>query len=460
MSAATGGPTIDRSEGDVNLSPARKAWQRGHITDAKTQALLEADAEVFLHQSLSTPVLNALESCDGIYITDTQGRRYMDFHGNSVHQVGFGNAAVADAVAAQIEQLSFCTRRYTCQTAVDLARRLVDLAPGDLSRVLLCPGGTSAVGMALKLARKATGRYKTISMWESFHGASLDSISVGGEAIFRGGIGPLMPGAAHAPPCDEYRCLWNCHARGGCDLSCAAYVEYMLETEGDVAAVIAEPMRWTPYIPPKAYWERIRAACDKHGALLIFDEIPNSLGRTGRVFTCEDYVVPDILVLGKGLGGGVMPLAAIVAREYLNEYGKEIALGHYTHEKSPVACAAALATLDYIEEHDLCANALAVGDAALARLRAMRDKYALIGDVRGRGLLIGVELIEDAAERTRALDAAERIMYGCLSRGLSFKLTMGNIVTLAPPLTITEEEMHAALDILEECIVAETEEMM
>lgn len=448
---------VDRSEGDVNLSPARAAWQAEHITDAKTQHLLDEDAKYFLHQSLSTPVLNALQSAEGIYITDTQGRRYMDFHGNSVHQVGFGNEAVVDAIAAQLKALPFCTRRYTCEPAVALAKRLVELAPGDLSRVLFCPGGTGAVGMALKLARRATGRFKTISMWESFHGASLDAISVGGEAVFRGGIGPLMPGAEHAPPCDAYRCMWKCRERGdgNCDLSCADYVEYMLETEGDVAAVIAEPMRWTPYIPPKAYWERIRAACDKHGALLIFDEIPNSLGRTGRMFTCEDYCVPDILVLGKGLGGGVVPLAAMVAREHLNECARTIALGHYTHEKSPVACAAALATLDYIEDEGLCEHALAVGERALARLRAMQAAHPLIGDVRGRGLLIGVELVEDRATRARAIDAAEGVLYGALSKGLSFKLTMGNIVTLAPPLTVTHEEMDAALDIVEECIAAE-----
>ena len=338
----------DRSEGDINITPRRKEWQAANL-DAETLALLNEDARYFLHQSLSTPCLNVLRACDGIYIEDLQGRRYMDFHGNNVHQVGFNNPKVSAAIKSQIEELSFCTRRYTNHVAVDLAKKLADIAPGDLNKVLLCPGGTSALGIALKLARVATGRHKTISMWDSFHGASLDAVSIGGESLFRQEIGPLLPGTEHVPPPDEYRCLWDCHLRGGCDLKCARYIEYVLEKEGDIAAVIAEPVRGTSYIPRPDYWQTIRRACDRYGALLIFDEIPHALGRTGKMFTCENFeVVPDILVIGKGLGGGIVPLAAVIARESL-DIAANRALGHYTHEKSPVACAAALATIGYIE---------------------------------------------------------------------------------------------------------------
>ena len=332
---------LHRSEGDINISPRRKQWQDDNL-DAETKALLAEDAKYFLKQSLSTPCLNALRACDGIWIEDLQGRRYMDFHGNNVHQVGFANPAVIAAIKEQLDRLPFCTRRYTNQVAVDLARKLAEIAPGDLNKVLLCPGGAEAIGMALKLARIATGRHKTISMWDSFHGASLDAISIGGEATFRQDIGPLLPGTEHVPPPDEYRCIYECRDRGGCDMMCARYVEYVLEKEGDIAAVIAEPIRSTPYIPKAEYWQIIRKACDRHGALLIFDEIPHALGRTGRMFTCENFnVVPDMLVIGKGLGGGVLPLAALIAREGL-DVAQDRALGHYTHEKSPVACAAAL----------------------------------------------------------------------------------------------------------------------
>jgi 4-aminobutyrate aminotransferase len=446
-------PARLRSEGDLNISPRRRQWQAAAL-DAETHALLEEDARYFLHQSLSTPCLNGMRACAGLYIEDLQGRRYMDFHGNYVHQVGFANPAVIAAIKAQLDDLSFCTRRYTNRTAVALARKLAALAPGDLNKVLFCPGGAGAIGMALKLARAATGRHKTISMWDSFHGASLDAISVGGEEIFRGGIGPLLPGAEHVPPPEPYRCVWDCGRRGGCDLKCADYIAYVLEKEGDVAAVIAETVRSTPVVPSPDYWPAVRRACDRHGALLILDEIPTALGRTGSMFACEQYgIVPDILVIGKGLGGGVLPLAALIARARLEVAGDR-ALGHYTHEKNPVACAAALATLEYIESRGLLAHARDLGRYALDRMRAMMNRHPLIGDVRGVGLLLGMELVTDRGTRVRATDEAEAVMYDALSRGLSFKLTMGNIITLVPPLTITREEMDEALGILDASLAA------
>ena len=444
-------PRLHKSEGDINISPRREKWQNENI-DAESQTLLDEDKRYFLKQSLSTPCLNTMRSCEGIYIEDMQGRRYMDFHGNNVHQVGFANPDVIRAIKDQLDDLPFCTRRYTNRVAVDLAKKLADIAPGKLNKSLFCPGGAEAVGMAVKLARVATGRHKTISMWDSFHGATLDAISIGGEAIFRQDMGPLLPGTEHAPPPDEYRCVFGCSDRGGCDLICADYVEYILEKEGDVAAVIAEPIRSTPYIPKPEYWQKIRRACDRHGALLIFDEIPHALGRTGKMFTFQNFgVVPDIVVIGKGLGGGVFPLAAMIASDALDVAG-ERAMGHYTHEKSPVGCAAALATINYIEAHNLVAHARNLGQYALKRLNEMKDRHPVIGDVRGLGLFLGIELVKDRQTRERASDEAEAVMYAALSKGLSFKLTMGNIITLTPALTITREEMDKALDIVESCI--------
>jgi 4-aminobutyrate aminotransferase len=433
----------------LNISPARRQWQAEQI-DAETQAWLDEDARYFLHQSLSTPCLNVLKGCEGIYLEDMQGRRYMDFHGNNVHQVGFGNPRVIAAIKAQLDELPFCTRRYTNRPAIRLAKKLAELAPGNLNKVLFAPGGTSAIGMALKLARAATGRFKTVSMWDSFHGASLDAISVGGEAIFRQGIGPLLPGAEHVPPPDPSHCPFECGAQ--CTMQCARYLEYVLEKEGDVAAVIAETVRSTPYIPPPDYWKAVRAACDRHGALLILDEIPHCLGRTGKMFTCQHYgVVPDMLVIGKGLGGGVFPLAALIAREDLDIL-PERALGHYTHEKNPVACAAGLATIECLEAEGLLENARILGEHALARIAGMMQRHPSVGGGRGLGLLLGIELVKDRGTHERASEAAERVMYLALEKGLSFKVTMGNILTLTPPLTITRQELDRALDVIEECL--------
>jgi 4-aminobutyrate aminotransferase len=367
----------------------------------------------------------------------------MDFHGNSVHQVGHGHPRVIEAVKRALDTLPFSPRRYTNESAVALARRLARLGGGDLDKVLFAPGGAEAIGMALKLARLATGRHKTISMWDSFHGASLDAISIGGEALFRSGIGPLLPGTEHVQPCDPRHCRFGCG--GACDARCADYVEYVLEKEEDVAAVIVETVRSTDVqVPPRAYYEKLRAACDRHGALLVLDEIPVSLGRTGTMFAFEPYgIVPDMVVLGKGLGGGVFPMAALIAREGLDVAG-ERALGHYTHEKSPVGCAAALATLDVIETEDLLSRARKLGERALSRLRALRSPAVV--DVRGIGLLLAIELADP--------ETAEAVLYRCLSQGLSFKIGQGKVIVLAPPLIIQEQDLDRALDIVEAAIAA------
>jgi 4-aminobutyrate aminotransferase len=315
--------------------------------------------------------------------------------------------------------------------------------------VLLAPGGTLAIGIALKLARVATGRHKTISMWDAFHGASLDAISIGGEALFRQGVGPLLPGSEHVPPCDPRTCRFGCAGR--CTAKCADYVDYVLDKEGDVAAVIVETIRSTDVqVPPPEYYRTLRDACDRHGALLILDEVPICLGRTGRMFAFEHYgIVPDMVVLGKGLGGAIFPMAAVVARRDLDVAGDR-ALGHYTHEKSSVGCAAALATLDVIERDDLLARSCRLGAQALERLRELKAHHPLVADVRGVGLLLGIELAH--GDGTPARDEAERVMYACLSRGLAFKVGQGNVLTLSPPLVIAESDLARALDILEGAI--------
>ena len=433
------------AEGDVNLSPRRRAWEAAHV-GPETRALLDRDAAVFLHQSLSTPCFNALAAAEGIWLVDVEGRRTMDFHGNNVHQLGHGHPRVLAAIREALATLPFAPRRFTNDYAVTLAERLAALAPESLGKLLFAPGGTLAIGMALKLARVATGRHKTISLWDSFHGASLDAISIGGEAVFRRGIGPLLPGAEHAPPCDPRDCRFGCG--GHCALRCAEYVAWMLEKEADVAAVVIETVRSTDVqVPPSDYYRIIREACTRHGALLILDEVPIALGRTGTMFAFEHFdVVPDMVVLGKGLGGGVFPLAALIARRDL-DVAATMALGHYTHEKSPVGCAAALATLDVIAEDDLLARTRRLGELAQGRLATLRERHPLVGEVRALGLLLGVELVGPDGRPAR--DAAERTMYECLARGLSFKVGQGNVLTLSPPLVIAESDLGAAFDILD-----------
>lgn len=438
-----------RSEGDLNLSPKRIEWAKNHISP-ETQTMLDEDAKYFLHQSLSTPCLNVLQKSSGATITDLEGRKLLDFHGNYIHNIGFGHPKVIKAITQQMNELSFCTRRYTNKPAIDLAKKLTELASGTLSKILFAPGGAEAIGMALKIARMATGRFKTISMWDSFHGASLDTISLGGEAIFRNQIGPLLPGAEHAPPPNPSDCPFRCGE--SCTSQCANYVEYILEKEGDVAAIVAETIRSAPFIPPKEYWRKIRAACDKHGALLILDEIPHALGRTGKMFTFQHYgIEPDMVVIGKGLGGGIFPFAAVIAREELNDAIKDRAIGHYTHEKNPVASAAALAMLQVIEEENVLEHAMEMSAFSLGKMDYLKSNYPLVHDVRALGLMMGIEL-RNPQTKAKAIDEAETIMYRSLELGLNFKLSMGCIINLTPPINVTKEELEKAFSIIDQAL--------
>lgn len=447
-----GSTPIAQSEGDTNLTSRRAAWQERAL-DPATRALLARDSAAFLHQSVSTPCLNAIVKAEGIWIEDAAGRRYMDFHGNNVHQIGYGHPRLKQAIAAQMDALPFAPRRYACETSLELAEKLGAITPGTLSKVLFTTGGSDAVEVAVKIARAATGRFKTLSFWDAFHGAGFGSAALSGETLFRSGpAAPLVAGALHVAPFGGYRCPYGQPTPEASGEACARMIEYVLAHDPDVAALVAEPMRAVPTIAPPGFWAEVRAICDRHGVLLVFDEIPTGLGKTGRLFACEhDGVAPDILVLGKGLGGGILPIAAVIARPDL-DCGGDWAFGHYTHEKNPVTARAALTTLAIIEDEGLVEHAAHLGTLALERLEEMKRRHPAIGDVRGRGCFLGIELVRDRDTREPDGDLAEAVLYRCLDAGLSFKTTMGNVLTLTPPLVTTTDEMMRALDIVETAI--------
>ena len=250
------GGEVAPSESDTNQTPQRRAWAERNL-DPAARKLLAEDERYFLRQSVSTPCLNAIVKAEGIFIEDTAGRRYMDFHGNNVHHIGYGHPRLKRAIAEQMDALPFTPRRYTSEPAVALARKLADIAPGNLSKVLFTTGGSDAVEVAIKIARAATGRYKTLSFWDAFHGAGFGAAAVGGEALFRSGrIGPLMPGAEHVAPFSSYRCPYGTSSAEESGAACARMIDYVLGREGDVAAFIAEPIRAVPYLPPPRLLER------------------------------------------------------------------------------------------------------------------------------------------------------------------------------------------------------------
>lgn len=430
-------------EGDINLTAGRKKWLEEEV-DAETKALLDKDAKYFLHQALSTPCMDVLAACEGPYIENISGKKYFDFHGNNVHQLGFSHPKLISALKNQLDSLTFSTRRFTNEPAIDFAEKLTSLTPG-LDKILMTPNGSSAVGIALKLARAVTGKYKVLSFWDSFHGASLDVVSVSGESVFRDQMGPLMPGVERIPPPITYRGIYE-----GNEDKAIEYLEYILSKDNQIGAFLAETVRNTDaQIPSKKFWQKARALCTQYNVLLILDEIPIALGRTGKLFAFEHYdIIPDILCLGKGLGGGIIPQAAIVTRSEYDRFGN-ISLGHYTFEKSPMGAVAALTTLQIIEEEHILENVVILECVMRKNLLLLQENQPVIGDIRGIGLLWGIELVKDRKTKEKAVDQAEAIMYECLKNGLSFKVSKGNVLQLCPALTITLDELEEALDILE-----------
>jgi 4-aminobutyrate aminotransferase len=278
-----------------------------------------------------------------------------------------------------------------------------------------------------------------------------DAIAVGGEALFHKDLGPLLPGALHVPSYQPHQCLAGCG--GSCVLRCVKYIDYVLAQDGEVGAVLVETVRNTDVqVPPPAYYQELRAICDKHDALLIVDETAIALGRTGRMFAIEHYgVQPDMIVMGKGLGGGVFPLAALLARAELDIAG-ETAIGHFTHEKSPVGAAAGLAVLNVLESEGLVERSARLGESFAEELYRLAERFACVGEIRHLGMLFAVDIVHPEQPARPWPDGAEAILYASLSRGLSFKVSGGSTLSLSPPLVIEVEQWEAACRILGDAV--------
>ena len=455
-----------QSEGDVNSTPRRAAWQREHL-DAPTRALLARDGAAFLHQSVSTPCLSAIRKAEGIWIEDVAGRRYMDFHGNNVHHVGYAHPHVIASIKAQLDELSFAPRRFAAERAVELAEALgaqFQRLTGSAGRVLFTTGGSDAVEVAIKLARAATGRFKTLSFWDSFHGAGFGAASVGGESLFRSGrIGPLLPGTEHVAPFGCYRCAYG-HPVDADGAAAPRAVPPGLRGDGALRAGARRRRRRGDRRTGAR--RALRAAAgllaggapglqrSRHAADLRRDSRPASARPVASSPPSTTAPRPTSWCSARRSAAACCRSPPAWRATSSNVAG-DWAFGHYTHEKNPVTARAALATLEVIEREGLVENAARVGAHALDRLHEMKRRHALIGDVRGRGLLLGLELVTDREAKTPAGDAAERVLYRALSRGLSFKTTMGNVLTLTPPLVTTIAQMDDALDILDACLVDE-----
>ncbi len=438
-------------QGDTNTLSGQSNFRATH--SKTTQYWMAEDEKYFLHQALSTPVMNVLSKTEGAYIYDREGRKYLDLHGNGVHNIGFSHPEVLAAVRRQVdEQLLFTPRRYTNQPAVEMAKKLCQLAPEGLDRVLFCPGGSEAIEMALILAKQVTGKWKTISFYDCYHGTTYQAATVGGDPHFTLGVGPMVPGAFHVEFPNYYRNPWGLHHErdmAKIDEWYLREIELILKHHPDIAAIIGTPIASAPHVPTPYFWERVGALCHQHDAFLIFDEIVCGLGRTGALFASEHYLTPDVVVVGKSLGGGVLPFAGILTHDRYNAV-QHVSIGHFTHEKSPLCSAAGLAVLNFLEREKLADQVRALGGYFRDRLLALQEQFSIIGHIDGKGFLLGIDLVKDRNTKERALQEAQQVLNFCLHRGLSFKLYEGNVITMRPALIIGKDEIDFIVDTLQE----------
>jgi 4-aminobutyrate aminotransferase len=397
-------------------------------------------------------------SAEGTRIVDADGREYLDFIASAaVMQTGYGHPAIKRAIAEQLDRLPVTMHCcYPSQPAVELAERLCALVPGDFpKKAWFGATGSDANDCVSRLAPMATGRRRMVSYIGAYHGQTTGSALLSGHQTQASLIG--LGNVTKVPYPDPYRCMHGPCSREGCSLKCLEHVKrYAFETISpgeDTAAVIIEAVQSDggDIVPPANYIPALRALCDEYGIWLVFDEVKTGLGRTGKMFAFEHYdVVPDAVTLGKPLGGG-LPLSAVVGRAELVDVP---AYNLFTLGGSPVPAAAAHATLDVLQGESLLANAAERGAQMLAGLEELKSRHPLIGDVRGSGLIIGVELVTDRAARTPAAREAAMLAYRCFELGLItiYAGVHGNVIELTPPLTITSQDVDEALSILDRAL--------
>jgi 2,2-dialkylglycine decarboxylase (pyruvate) len=399
---------------------------------------------------------------EGAWVETTDGRRILDFtSGQICSTLGHNHPSIAAAIRESLDTVVHLNSWMLSEPVLELAARLAGLVPAPLDRVMLLNTGSEANEVALKLAKMHTGRWEVVGLTRSFHGLLAGIASVN-FSMAHAGFGPLLPGSFALPAPYAYRCPVR-HCDGACDCTCLETGFELVDQQsvGSLCAVVAEPVLSAGgiIVPPDGYFRRLRELCDARGMLLVMDEAQTGFGRLGTMFGFEhDGVVPDLLAVSKTLGGGV-PLAATLTSAAIEDDCVGKGFLHVTsHVSDPLPAAAGLAVLDVIAEDGLVERARDRGDYLLARLRDLQSRHEQIGDVRGRGLLAGLELVVDRDTREPADALGAAVTAECLHRGLSMNIvragSSANCFRMAPPLSITEEEIDTAMEILDESLAA------
>ncbi|RLE72156.1 MAG: aspartate aminotransferase family protein [Thermoprotei archaeon] len=400
-----------------------------------------------------------IDHAQGALVWDMDGKEYIDcYAGISVVNAGHCPPEVVNAAMEQAKKLVHaCTYVYYVPPAIRLAKRLAEITPAPLQKVFFGNSGAEALECAMKLARKYTKRHEFIALMCSFHGRTLGTLSITGQSGRRRyDMGPYLSGVSFIPPPYCYRCFFGL-TYPECDLQCARFIRYAIEYSSSkcVAAFIAEGVMGEGGIipPPPEYFKIIKEILDEYGILFICDEVQSGYGRTGKFFAIEHYGVdPDLMTLAKGIASG-FPISACVARP---EIGDAFEPGDHlsTFGGNPISAAAALATIEYMIKNRLPEQAAEKGEYVMKRLNEMKERHPIIGDVRGKGLMIGIELVKDRETKKPAVDEAKRVRELCREMGVLVGRggVVASVIRFQPPLVITKEQLDKALDVFEEAL--------
>ena len=443
--------------GSVKSEAKSQPEIRTALPGPKAKALIDRDKSV-VSPSYTRGYPLVIERGAGAMVEDVDGNVFLDCAaGIAVNSTGHSHPAVVRAITEQAQKfLHMSGTDFYYEPQVRLAEELAAVVPiaGGV-RSFFGNSGTEAIEACIKLSRHTTGRQNIIAFLGGFHGRSMGSLALtASKAIQRRGFGPLLPGVYHAPYPDPYRCPLG-STPDTCADACVDYIEHQLFTHlvspDEVAAIVVEPIQGEGgyVVPPDAFLQRLRALTTKHGILLVADEVQSGMGRSGRMFAMEfSGVEPDMIAVAKGIASG-LPLGVAVARAGLMAWppGSHAS----TFGGNPVSCAAALATIALLRE-GLVENAADVGAYLMAGLKALAVTHPIIGDVRGRGLMIGVELVRDRQTKERAADERDAVVSGCFARGLLLLGAGKNAVRFSPPLVLTREQADTAIEIFDQVL--------
>jgi taurine---2-oxoglutarate transaminase len=442
-------------------------------SDPKTGEQIVADAKEFVLYSWSvqdavSPI--AVAGAEGRYFWDYAGNRYLDFASQLVNvSIGHQHPRIVEAIKDQADRLCTIGPPMASESRSTLGRLLAEVTPGDLTMSFFTNGGAEANENAIKLARWFTGRHKIIARYRSYHGATAGAITLTGDPR-RWAAEPGIPGVVRMLDPYTYRCPAG-HPEPCPVCAGGPHLEEILQYEGPhtVAAVILETVVGTNgiIVPPDGYLQSIREVCDRHGILLICDEVMAGFGRTGKWFACEHWdVVPDILTVAKGINSGYVPIGAMVVSKPIADWVRDkYFAGGLTYSGHPLACASAVASIEAFRDEGIVEHAAEMEEHFRAGLGALADRHPSIGDVRGLGCFFGLELVRDRESREplvpfnatgESFAPVAQVMKAALDRGL-YLMTHWNVAMVCPPLTITREELDEGLAILDEALAVADE---